>query len=143
MAEKKELFNHVIICGFGIVGHKIADVLSESHVEFIIVENDPEKVRVLREENYRVIAGDATQSGTLKSAGILTAKAIAVVIDNDAKNLFTVLSARDLNKTIFIATRANDEFLRDKLIEAGADYVIMPQKSASKEILKELGIKWA
>ena len=40
-----------------------------------------------------------------------------MVVDNDAKNLFAVLTARDLNKTIFIATRANDEFLKEKLIE--------------------------
>ena len=77
----------------------------------------------------------------LKAASIVTAKAIAIVMDDDAKNLFTILTARDINKNIFIATRANDEFLREKLIEAGADYVIMPQKSASKEILKELDIK--
>ena len=143
MTDKKELFNHVIICGFGIVGRKIADVLTESHIDFVIIENDPDKVKILKEGNLKVILGDATQTSMLRAANILTAKAIAVVVDNDAKNLFTVLSARDLNKTVFIATRANDEFLRDKLIEAGADYVIMPQKSASKEILKELGIKWA
>jgi voltage-gated potassium channel Kch len=49
-----------------------------------------------------------------------------------------VLTARDLNKKLFIAARANDEFVREKLIEAGADYIVMPQRAASAEILKEL-----
>jgi voltage-gated potassium channel Kch len=61
-----------------------------------------------------------------------------VVIDDDAKNLFTVLAAHDMNKKLFIAARANDDFVREKLIEAGADYIVMPQRTASKEILNEL-----
>ncbi len=141
VSEKRELFNHVIVCGCGIVGQRIAEVLKQNSIEFIVVELDAEKARELREKGYKVIAGDATFSNVLKSAYIETARAIAVVMDNDAKNLFAVLTARDLNKHIFIATRANDDFLKEKLNEAGADYVIMPQKSASKEILKELGVK--
>ncbi len=147
MAEKrekeKELYNHAIICGYGIVGNKIAAMLSESKIEFVIVEISEPKARELRSMGYKVVHGDATSSIALKNASINTAKAVAIVMDNDAKNLFAVLTARDLNKSVFIATRANDEFLREKLIEAGADYVIMPQRSAAKEILKELGIKRA
>ena len=85
-----------------------------------------------------VIIGDATSSRVLKSAGVSAAKAIAVVMDNDAKNLFAVLTARDLNKKIFIATRSNDDFIREKLVDAGADFIVMPQKTASVEIVDEL-----
>ena len=139
MAEKKTLSNHVIICGYGRVGEKIVDVLSENNISFIIIELNAEKAESLRERGYSVLQGDATMLSVLKAASIVTAKAIAIVMDDDAKNLFTILTARDINKNIFIATRANDSFLREKLIEAGADFVVMPQKSASHEILKELG----
>ncbi len=140
MTEKKTLSNHVIICGYGRVGEKIVDVLSENNISFIIIELNAEKAESLRERGYSVLQGDATMLSVLKAASIVTAKAIAIVMDDDAKNLFTILTARDINKNIFIATRANDAFLREKLIEAGADFVVMPQKSASHEILKELGL---
>jgi len=129
---------HVIVCGCGVVGQKVVDVLAERNIHFIAIEIDPKKVERLKEQGYNVIEGDATYSRTLKSAGIENAKAIAVVIDDDAKNLFTVLAAHDLNKKLFIAARANDEFVREKLIEAGADYVVMPQRTASKEIVSEI-----
>ncbi|MEM0148583.1 MAG: NAD(P)-binding protein [Candidatus Micrarchaeaceae archaeon] len=138
--ETKQMSNHVIICGGGIVGQKIAAMLFESNIPFIIIEINEKVAEKMRLAGYSVIVGDATLSVNLKQAFISTAKAIAIVMDNDAKNLFAVLTARDLNKKIFIATRANDEFMREKLIEAKADYVIMPQKTASSEILKELGI---
>lgn len=139
MAEKRiEMRDHVIVCGFGIVGHKVVDTLLEHNISFVIIEMVPEAAAKAEELGYKVIIGDATSSRILKNAGIANAKAIAIVMDNDAKNLFAVLTARDLNKKIFIATRSNDDFVREKLVDAGADYIVMPQKTASKEIVREL-----
>jgi len=139
MAEKKvEMRDHVIVCGYGMVGQKVVEILLEHNINFVVIEVRPETVKRLEELGHKVINGDATSSRTLKNAGIATAKAIAVVMDNDAKNLFAVLTARDLNKKIFIATRSNDDFVREKLVDAGADYIVMPQKTASKEIVREL-----
>ncbi|MEM3841394.1 MAG: NAD(P)-binding protein [Candidatus Micrarchaeaceae archaeon] len=138
MASFKQEKDHIIICGYGVVGQKIGEVLSEHRIDFVIVEKDESLAAKLEEQGLKVLRGDATASKALKEAGIAGAKAIAVVMDNDAKNLFAVLTARDLNKKIFIVTRANDDFVREKLIEAGADYIVMPQKAASKEIINEL-----
>ena len=120
------------------MGQKIADVLAEHSLPFVVIDNTPSRAAKLKELGINVIEGDATHSRTLKSAGIENAKAIAIAVDDDAKSLFIVLTARDLNKKLFITARANDEFVREKLIEAGADYVAMPQRAASKEIVKEL-----
>ncbi len=139
MASKfPELKDHVIVCGFGVVGQKVVDVLVEKNTPFIIVDLNPATGEKVREMGYKILVGDATLSKTLKDAAIENARAIAIAMDNDAKNLFCVLTARDLNKNLFIATRANDDFVREKLVEAGADFIVMPQKSASKEIIREL-----
>ena len=134
----KALTGHVIICGYGTLGEKVTDVLLGHNIPFILIEIDPKKVERARQLGYSVVEGDATRSQVLKSANITTAKAIAIALDDDAKNLFTVLTSRDLNKNLFIAARANDDFVREKLIEAGADYIVMPQRAASREILHEL-----
>ncbi len=132
------LKDHVIVCGFGVVGQKVIDVLVEKNIPFVIVDIDPATAEKVREVGHKIVIGDATLSKTLRDAGIENAKAIAIAMDNDAKDLFCVLTARDLNKELFIATRANDDFVREKLVEAGADFIVMPQKSASKEIIREL-----
>ncbi len=135
---RQELDSHVIVCGYGVVGGKVVEKLVSRGIRFIVIDNDPKKVARLNELSYAVIEGDATHSKLLKDAGVERAKAIAICLDDDAKNLFAVLTARDINKKIFIAARANDEFVREKLIEAGADYIVMPQRAASAEIIKEL-----
>lgn len=132
------LKDHVIVCGYGVVGQKVMDVLIEKGTPFIIVDVNPSVTERVHEMGHKALTGDATLSKTLRDAGIDNAKAIAIAMDNDAKNLFCVLTARDLNSSLFIATRANDDFVREKLVEAGADFIVMPQKSASKEIVREL-----
>jgi voltage-gated potassium channel Kch len=136
MPRKTE--GHVIVCGYGIVGSKIVEQLAESGVGFVVVDLDPQKVEQLKVAGYSAVAGDATRSSVLREAGIEGARAVAAVLDNDAKNLFIVITARDMRKDIFIATRANDEFVKEKLIEAGANQIVMPQVTASKEIIKEI-----
>lgn len=138
LMAKLQIKNHVVVCGYGIVGEKVVETLVGRSVDFVIIESNAQTANKIRELGYNVIEGDATSSKALKEAGVENAKAIAIVMDDDAKNLFSVLTARDLNAKIFIATRANDLFVREKLVEAGADYVVLPQKSASREILEEL-----
>lgn len=113
-------------------------MLIENGIQFVVIDADEKLVERMQELGIKTIHGDATLSRTLKEAGIENAKAIALAMDNDAKNLFGVLTAHDLNKNLFITTRANDDFVREKLVEAGADHIVMPQKAASKEIVKEL-----
>ncbi len=136
--SRLQLKDHVIVCGFGVVGQKIIDVLVERSIKFVVVDTDTIAISKAKELGYNAIEGDGTLSKTLKEVAVEDAKAIAFAMDNDAKNLFGVLTARDMNRHIFIATRANDDFVREKLVEAGADYIAMPQKTASKEIVREL-----
>jgi len=133
-----ELSDHVIVCGYGLVGEKIVDILLQHNVPFVIIELDKSKVELLCQKCLHVVEGNATSSRVLKEAGIERAKAIAIAMDDDAQNLFTVITAKSLNENIVIVTRANDGLLKDKLKEAGAGFVATPNKSAGDELYREL-----
>jgi voltage-gated potassium channel len=135
---ENELEDHIIVCGYGLVGEKTIDILLQHNLKIIVVELDKSKVDLLRARGIPTIQGDATSSKVLRTAGIERAKAIAIAMDDDAKNLFTVITAKSLNDKIIIATRANDDLLKEKLKEAGAGFVATPNKSASDELFKEL-----
>jgi voltage-gated potassium channel len=135
---ENEIRDHAIVCGYGLVGEKIVEILQQHGIKIVMVEVNPDKARVLRDKGLTVVQGDATSSKILKIAGVERARAIAIAMDNDAKDLFTVITAKSLNDKIVIATRANDELLKEKLKEAGASFVATPNKSASDELFKEL-----
>jgi len=132
------LKDHVIVCGYGIVGERVVVILLEHKVNVVVIEMDHKKVEVLRDRGIPVVEGDATTSKALKEAGIADAKAIAIAMDDDAKNLFATITAKSLNENIIIATRANDELFETKLIDAGANFVATPNKSASDELFNEI-----
>ncbi|MGC8628647.1 MAG: potassium channel family protein [Candidatus Micrarchaeia archaeon] len=134
----KDLKDHVIVCGYGLVGEKIAELLQQYRISFVVIEIDKEKAEALKEKGIPVVWGDATYSKVLKEAGIERAKAIAIATDDDAKNLFILITAKSLNDKIIIATRANSEIVRNKLKEAGAGYIATPNQSASEELFREL-----
>lgn len=134
--------DHVIVCGFGIVGEKVCEVLKENGKEILVIEVDKRKEEKLKEKKLSYIIGDATSQKVLKQAEIEKAKAIVTAIDDDAKNLFIIILAKELNPKIVVASRVNSEEALEKLRSAGADITVMPEYSAAKELSREIAKRY-
>lgn len=130
----KGLSDHYIICGFGRMGRAIAQSLAENRHEFVIVEKDQERIELAMQANWRCIEGDGTDDEVLKTAGMEKCRCIAVVLPHDADNLYTVMSARLLNKEATIITRASSESAVIKLKRAGANRVVNPYATGAIKI---------
>ncbi|WP_420321891.1 potassium channel family protein [Flagellimonas sp.] len=121
------LSNHVVVCGYGRNGMQAAEKLKAYKKPFVVIEKDKEIIE--RYENEVLfVEGDANEDETLLNAGIERAQYLITAVPDDAANLFVVLSARQLNKNLFIITRASQVTSQSKLQLAGADKVIMPDK---------------
>jgi voltage-gated potassium channel len=118
------LQGHVIICGWGRVGRAIAEEVTASSGDLVIVEMDESR---LGSVPYPVIGGDATDDAVLRAAGIDRAAALVAAVDGDAANSFITLSARALKPDLFIVARARSQDSEEKLRRAGADRVVNPQ----------------
>lgn len=121
-----KLSNHYIICGYGRIGSYICDELNMLNFPFIIIEGDKDKISQVIENDYIYIEGDATTDDVLIQAGIERAKAVIIVVGSDAASVFITLSARGLNKDIFIMARYEQANTGGKLIKAGANKAISP-----------------
>ncbi|MFZ5441275.1 MAG: potassium channel family protein [Myxococcota bacterium] len=121
-----ELQGHYILAGIGRVGREAAAELKSSGVPFVIIDPAPEVEAFARQLDAPFIRGDATEDGTLLSAGVTRAKGLIVTTSSDATNLYVILSARMLNTQLFIASRAVDDASVTKLMRAGANRAISP-----------------
>ena len=130
MTAIDKLNHHVIVCGFGRNGQQAAKTLGYHYQQYIVIENDYEVTERLSGEQPGLvyINGDGTDDDVLIRAGIHRAKALITTLPADADNVFIVLSARSLNPTIQIISRASEKGSYAKLKKAGADSVIMPDK---------------
>ncbi len=121
------LSDHVVVCGFGRNGMQAAEKLKAYKKPFVVIEKDKEVIERYEEE-VLFVEGDANEDETLLAAGIERAQYLITAVPDDAENLFIVLSARQLNKSLFIITRASQVTSQSKLQLAGANKVIMPDK---------------
>lgn len=117
---------HFILAGIGRVGREAAAEFRESGASFLVIDPSPGVEAFAAQLECPFIKGDATEDATLTKAGITRAKGLIVTTSSDATNLYVILSARLLNPSLFIASRAVDDASVPKMIRAGANRAISP-----------------
>jgi voltage-gated potassium channel len=125
------LTGHAIVCGWGRVGRAAAHQLHKSGQAIVVVDSDPER---LVDCPYPHLAGDATRDELLREAGIDRARVLVATLDTDASSLFVTLSARALNPGLVIIARSRVDDTEQKLLRAGADRVVNPQRIGGNRI---------
>ena len=142
-----EMQDHYIICGYGRLGRQILRDLSARGEQFVVVDWDEKLESELLSSDIAHIIDDATREKTLAAAGVERARGMVAALDDDAQNVLTVLTARELNPRLLIIARAGSEPLESKLLRAGADRVVSPRRllgeslasKAATSISKDLG----
>jgi voltage-gated potassium channel len=132
----RKMENHFILCGFGRVGYSTAETLQEDQRQFVVIEKDPEQIGLIREQDWVVLEGDATQDEMLIQAGVEKARGLLVCTPHDADNLFIVLSARTLNPDIYIVARCTTANNEEKMRRAGANRVISPYRIGGQRMAR-------
>ena len=127
-AKIMQLQDHYIICGAGETGYNAIKQFKKSNVSFVVIDQDQDKINDLMDENIQAIHGDATQDAVLEKARIKYAKGLISSLPNDAENVYTVLTARQLNSDLYIVARAIDKHAGKKLKHAGANNTICPNE---------------
>jgi voltage-gated potassium channel len=120
------LKNHYIVCGYGRIGQEIAQGYTQNKVPYLVIEQEPARLAMLRESDILHVEGDAANDDVLLQAGIDRAAALIAVTPTDAINTFIVLSARGLQPNLYIVARADSMQNEAKLLRAGASKVISP-----------------
>jgi len=137
--ELKNLKDHYIICGYGRMGKTVCERLKEEKLPFVVIDNKEEKIEELEQiGRYLFIKGDATHEEILIKAGIKKAKGMASLLRSDADNLYVVLSAKLVNPSLFILSKAMDEEAERKILQIGANKIVSPYKLSGLKIAQGL-----
>jgi voltage-gated potassium channel len=118
--------DHVIVCGYGRMGHLVCAEFSALGHPFVILDRRAELLEGFSLPHGVPLAGDATDDDVLKRAGVERARGLVTVAASDAENLYITMSARLLNDRLHIVARAEEEEAERKLLRAGATRVVSP-----------------
>ena len=126
--EIDKMKKHYIICGAGSTGHFVVDEFIKMKSDFVLIDTSEDSISKVRHDSFDFpyIIGDATEDAVLLKAGIDRANGIVSVLPEDKDNLFVVITARGINKSIRIVAKAVEEETTRKLLKVGADSVVSP-----------------
>jgi len=105
----------VLIAGYGRAGQTAVATLKQMRTKVVVLD---------RQDKAPVdVVGDVRDPDVLSEAGIESATAAIISVDDDTTAIFATLVMRELNPELYIIVRANKEGSEKKLYRAGADYV--------------------
>jgi voltage-gated potassium channel len=132
--DVSRLSDHVIVCGFGRVGHGTWTALRSRDVPVVVIESDSDRVEQAMAAGALVIRGDATHNDVLELAGIHSAQSLIACVADDSDNLVIALSVKSLRNDVRVICRATEPESERKLRLAGADAVVAPQAVGAERL---------
>jgi len=133
-APESAMKGHVILAGYGRVGRLLGELLLEENADIIAIDTDPKRIAQCRKDGIRIFYGDAGRVETLVKAGVADAAQFIVTVDNPDKAERVVRAVRSRRKDAPITARAMDRKHADRLIAAGASFVIHEAAEAALQL---------
>jgi len=120
------LKNHYIICGYGRMGRSLCKYLIQKQHDFIVIEQNPNRIPAMEEDGVLFVVGSATEETSLLKAGIKNAGALMTALGSDADNVFLTLLTKGLTPNLCVIARASQNSTKSILYTAGATVVVSP-----------------
>jgi monovalent cation:H+ antiporter-2, CPA2 family len=142
-ADAVDARNRVIIAGFSEFGSTVGRFLRANGVEATILDNDSDRVDLLRRMGFKVYYGDATRHDLLEAAGAADAAILISAVDSlDVSHRLIETAQRHFpNLTVYV--RARHRFDAYELMELGVDRVYREHVDTTVrlgvDVLRQLG----
>jgi CPA2 family monovalent cation:H+ antiporter-2 len=138
----EKLRDHLIIVGFGLNGKNVTRAAGFAGIPHVIIDMNPETVRIEKKKDVSIFYGDATREAVLEHARVGEARAIVVVISDPTAIRGVVSLARKSNPNLFIIARTRFLSEIESLYELGANEVISEEFETSIEIFSRVLAKY-
>jgi len=119
-----------LVCGYGEVGHKVAEMLQDAGEPVVVVSD--------RQEDGVEIVGNVMDSEILETMSALAPRAIILAIGNDTETQFVAAVVRDFLPDIPLIARVNQAQSVDRLHRLGVDFALSVDNVAGELLAARL-----
>jgi Trk K+ transport system NAD-binding subunit len=104
------IHDHVIVCGLGAIGYRVATGIAARGVPVVVIETDEAGrfVAPARAAGLPVVIGDARHRELLTDLGLKRARALVAATSDDLVNLAAALNARSVRPDLRVVVRLFD-----------------------------------
>ena len=136
---------NVILVGFGHFGSTVGRFLRSHGIEATILDQDSNRVDVLRKMGFEVYYGDATRIDLLEAAGIAKAKILICAIDNPPITQEITKLVKEKYPHVELMIRAQNRNDAYELLNLGFENIYRESLDTSlalaKDVLSKLGFR--
>ncbi len=119
-----------VLCGHGRFGRHVVEAMEREQMPVTIIDREAPD-----DFEHRWIQGDGTGAPALQAAGIGRAVGLIAATGSDVDNLSIAITARQLNRNLFVILRQN-QFANHALFDAfDADVTMVPSEIIAHECL--------
>lgn len=131
-----ELSRHAVICGYGDVGRRLADVLEKQKFSYLVIDLDPTIIAELRGRGIPCIYGDASNPDILGHASLDKARVLICTIPDYVAEELTARNARQINPKLDIVARVHRDRDAALLKGLGVSEIVLPFFEGSLEMIR-------
>jgi len=130
--------NHIIICGYGALGQKMARHFKYLGLVYIILEHDKDLVELGESQDEPIILANAMQRQTLEAVDIKDSFAVIVAIDNTQKLRLICEAISSIDADINSVVKVKNESHK-KIIEGfNIKHIVNESQEMAKILTKEV-----
>jgi len=113
LAKRKE---HIVVCGYGIVGEYVAKKLKERGVSYVVVDNNYKHIQRAKKIGIEIYYGDMSKPAVLHALHVEDASSVIVTLDNPEKKLLVCEAlaqyGKHINVSVKVISREEKKMLR-------------------------------
>lgn len=138
MSSLKGRQNHIVVCGYGVVGKFVAIELDQLAVPYVIVDNSSKHVQEALDKGIEAYLGDASKSSILNALNIDKAASIIVTLDNMDKKILICEAVRENAKDANIVVKVVSLEEKQKLKDLNMSVIVDGKVEVARVLVKSM-----
>jgi len=134
--QRSVMRDHVILCGFGRVGSRVAQQLLGRKVPVVVIDLDPESILRARNQNIPTIYGDAEAREVLELANPHTASIAILTMPESSSATVAARRLKEINPRLTVLARTHEEGKITDLRRCGVDHVVFAEEETARVIVR-------
>jgi Trk K+ transport system NAD-binding subunit len=133
LAERAGAVRHggpIVVAGYGEVGRKVAEMLRDA--------GEPVRVVDRSHDLGADVSGDVLDPRVLDAAGVASARAVVLALDNDSATLFATVIVKDRAPAVSVIARVNEAENVERIYAAGADFALSISQVSGQMLARRL-----
>jgi CPA2 family monovalent cation:H+ antiporter-2 len=132
-----DLKDHIIVCGYSLLGQKISKQLKQKGLTYVAIEHDRDHVKEGKENGDIVFFGNAASKTMLNSLYVKNATAVIIAIDNDEKVRLIVENIKAIDPNIDVVVKISHTSQIDDLQEFNVKHFINENEIVASHLIDE------